>query len=78
MWIGNEHLDSLLTYPDVANLSGCVQPIRMRATYPRGAGVVETWHLPYNSREGYLIFIVIVSVRSSWVFRRLLSLLRLW
>ena len=32
--IGYEHLDSLLTYPDVANLSGSVQPIRMWLTYP--------------------------------------------
>jgi len=23
IWIGYEHPDSLLTYPDVANLSGC-------------------------------------------------------
>ena len=40
--IGNEHLDSLLTYPDVANLSGCAECIRMRAAYPRGVGVVAS------------------------------------
>ena len=31
--IGNEDPDSLITYPDTHNLSGCAQPIRMR-TYP--------------------------------------------
>ena len=31
MWIGYEHLDSLITYPAVNNLSGCAQPIRMWA-----------------------------------------------
>ena len=41
IWIGYEHPDSLLTYPDVANLSGSVQPIRMRVTYLRGAAVVS-------------------------------------
>ena len=34
MWIGNEHPDSFMTYPDVANLSGCPEPIRMPGTYP--------------------------------------------
>jgi len=38
--IGNEHPDSLLTYPDALNLSGYAQPIRMRVTYPRGVGIV--------------------------------------
>ena len=42
IWIGYEHPDSLLTYPDVANLSGSVQPIRMGVTYPRGVGVVAS------------------------------------
>ena len=35
--IGNEHPDSLLTYPDVANLSGSAQPIRMRSLAWLGA-----------------------------------------
>ena len=30
--IGNEHLDSLITYPDAHNLSGCAQPIRISST----------------------------------------------
>ena len=38
--IGNEHLDSLLTYPDVANLSGCVQPIRVEP----GLWKLDTYH----------------------------------
>ena len=37
--IGYEHLDSLLTYPDVANLSGSVQPIRMGLTYPEACNL---------------------------------------
>ena len=35
MWIGYEDVDRLITYPDVHNLSGCSQPIRMFTTYPR-------------------------------------------
>ena len=30
MWIGYDDADSLLTYPQVNNLSGSAQPIRMR------------------------------------------------
>ena len=30
IWIGTTHLDRLLSYPDVRNLSGCSQPIRVR------------------------------------------------
>ena len=29
IWIAYEHLDSLITYPDVHNLSTCAQPIRI-------------------------------------------------
>ena len=29
IWIAYEHLDSLITYPDVRNLSTCAQPIRI-------------------------------------------------
>ena len=34
MWIGYEHPDRLLSYPDVRFLSGCWFPIRMFVTYP--------------------------------------------
>ena len=33
-WIGYAHPDRLLSYPDVAYLSGCCLPIRMCVTYP--------------------------------------------
>ena len=45
--IGNEHPDSLLTYPDVANLSGCAQPVRMRRQRTRaepGLWQFDTYH----------------------------------
>jgi len=34
IWIGYEHLDRLITYPEVRNLSGSAQPIRKCVTYP--------------------------------------------
>ena len=34
MRIGYEHADSLLTYPDVNNLSTSSQPIRVRPRFP--------------------------------------------
>ena len=43
--IGNEHPDSLITYPDVHNLSACAQPIRVRATYPDNATKMGLWVL---------------------------------
>lgn len=35
MRIGYDDADTLITYPRAHSLSGCEQPIRMRATYPR-------------------------------------------
>ena len=37
MWIGYEDTDRKISYPYAHNLSVCVQPIRMRTTYPRVA-----------------------------------------
>ena len=46
--IGNEHPDSLITYPDARFLSGCAVPIQMRPQgYPQGIyplPVVSTGH----------------------------------
>ena len=42
IWIGYAHLDRLITYPRVHNLSACAQPIRMRCTRPTGAPGVGT------------------------------------
>ena len=42
IWIGYEHLDRLITYPRVHNLSACAQPIRMRCTRLTGAPGVGT------------------------------------
>ena len=39
MRIGTAHLDRLLSYPDVRNLSGCLLPIRVRCPVPELAGV---------------------------------------
>ena len=48
MRIGDEHPDTLITYPDAWFLSGCVVPIRMLARgYPQGGHplpVVSTGH----------------------------------
>ena len=33
IWIGTAHLDRLLTYPRVRNLSGCWLPIRVVVSY---------------------------------------------
>ena len=35
--IGTTHLDRLLRYPDVRNLSGCSSPIRVFASHARGS-----------------------------------------
>ena len=33
MWIGYDDVDRLITYPDVNNLSGCSQPIRIHSLF---------------------------------------------
>ena len=41
MRIGCDDTDRKITYPHVDNLSGSVQPIRMRVIYLRSTGVVS-------------------------------------
>ena len=43
IWIGNEHPDSLFAYPDVANLSGCLEPIRVERSLSPVARVHEAF-----------------------------------
>ena len=58
IWIGNEHLDRLITYPEVHNLSGSAQPIRMcerqpdNNRFPTSCGVVQTSRKARNEVTG--------------------------
>ena len=51
--IGNEHPDSLITYPDAHNLSGCAQPIRISPTQwePRASRRKSATAQPYRLTE---------------------------
>ena len=51
--IGNEHPDSLITYPDAHNLSGCAQPIRIspKQREPRASRRTSTTAHPYRLTE---------------------------
>ena len=52
IWIGYEHLDRLITYPDAPFLSRCAVPIRMRRSYP-DAPFLSRCAVPIQMRRSY-------------------------
>ena len=51
-YLGYEHADRLITYPDAPFLSGCAVPIRMRRSYP-DTRFLSRCAVPIRMRRSY-------------------------